>query len=153
MADHAKLLADTADRHPDFDWDDFLPPVRDLASYQGKLLGIPYRVTTSILTYQKQLLADAGFAAPPADWDTFLAAAQATTKPPERYGLGIWGRQGPAMLGGYHPIPARQRRPLFRSQDDGDRDQQRQSRRGAGILRRPDDAVQSRRPRQYHLGI
>ena len=104
MADHAKLLADTAGKHPDFDWDDFLPPVREMASYQGKLLGIPYRVTTSILNYQKQLLADAGFTSPPTDWDSFLAAAKATTKPPERYGIGVWGRQGPAMLGGFSPF-------------------------------------------------
>jgi multiple sugar transport system substrate-binding protein len=104
MADHAKLLADNVGKHPDFDWDDFLPPVRDMASYKGKLLGIPYRVTTSILNYQKQLLADAGFAAPPDNWEHFLAAAQATTKPPDRYGLGIWGRQGPAMLGGFTPF-------------------------------------------------
>jgi multiple sugar transport system substrate-binding protein len=103
MADHAKLLADTAGKHPDFDWDDFLPSVREMASYQGKLLGIPYRVTTSILQYQRQLLTEAGFTTPPADWDSFLAAAQATTKPP-RYGVGIWGRQGPAMTGGYTPF-------------------------------------------------
>ncbi|WP_158927276.1 extracellular solute-binding protein [Acidisphaera sp. S103] len=103
MADHTKLLADSAAKHPDFDWDDFLPAVRDMASYQGKLLGIPYRVTTSILNYQKQLLADAGFSTPPDSWDKFLAAAQATTKPP-RYGLGIWGRQGPAMVGGFTPF-------------------------------------------------
>jgi ABC-type glycerol-3-phosphate transport system substrate-binding protein len=103
MADHTKLLADSAAKHPDFDWDDFLPPVRDMASYQGKLLGIPYRVTTSILNYQKALLADAGFSAAPDSWDKFLAAAQATTKPP-RYGLGIWGRQGPAMVGGFTPF-------------------------------------------------
>lgn len=103
MADHTKLLADSAAKHPDFDWDDFLPAVRDMASYQGKLLGIPYRVTTSILNYQKQLLADAGFSAAPDSWDKFLAAAQATTKPP-RYGLGIWGRQGPAMVGGFTPF-------------------------------------------------
>jgi multiple sugar transport system substrate-binding protein len=104
MADHSKLLADNAGRHPDFDWDDFLPSVRDMASYQGQLLGIPYRVTTSILNYQKQLLSDAGFATPPDNWDSFLAAAQATTKPPKRYGLGIWGRQGPAILGGFSPF-------------------------------------------------
>jgi multiple sugar transport system substrate-binding protein len=104
MADHNKLLADNASRHPDFDWDDFLPPVRDFASYQGKLLGIPYRVTASILNYQKQLLAEADFTTPPGDWESFLKAAQATTKPPERYGLGIWGRQGPAMLGGFVPF-------------------------------------------------
>ena len=47
-----------AGKHPDFDWDDFLPSVRDMASYKGKVLGIPYRVTASVLNYQKQLLAD-----------------------------------------------------------------------------------------------
>jgi multiple sugar transport system substrate-binding protein len=103
MADHEALMRQTAGAHPDFDWDDFLPPVRDLASYQGKLLGIPYRVTTSILNYQKPLLEEAGFSQPPGNWDDFLKALQATTKPP-RYGLGIWGRQGPAMTGGFTPF-------------------------------------------------
>ena len=41
MEDHEKLMAGTAAKHPDFDWDDFLPPIREMASYQGKLLGIP----------------------------------------------------------------------------------------------------------------
>ena len=53
MEDHKKLLAGTASRHPDFDRDNFLPPIREMASYQGKLLGIPYRVTASILNYQR----------------------------------------------------------------------------------------------------
>jgi multiple sugar transport system substrate-binding protein len=104
LEDHEKLLAKTASRHPDFDWDDFLPSVRDMASYKGKVLGIPYRVTASILMYQKALLAGAGMTKAPGNWDEFLAACQATTKPPERYGLGIWGRQGPAILGGFSPF-------------------------------------------------
>ncbi len=104
MADHTKLLEANAAKHPDFDWDDFLPVVRDMASYEGKLIGIPYRVTASILNYQKQLLADAGITAAPQNWEDLLKAAQATTKPPERYGMGIWGRQGPAMIGGYSPF-------------------------------------------------
>jgi len=106
MEDHEKLLASTAAKHADFDWDDFLPPIRDMASYQGKLLGIPYRVTASILNYQKQLLADAGFDKAPENWDEFLKACIATTKSgaPNRYGLGIWGRQGPAMVGGFSPF-------------------------------------------------
>jgi ABC-type glycerol-3-phosphate transport system substrate-binding protein len=106
MEDHEKLLAANADRHPDFDWDDFLPSVRDMASYQGKLLGIPYRVTASILNYQKQLLADVGFDKAPENWDEFLRALIATTKAgaPSRYGLGIWGRQGPAIVGGFSPF-------------------------------------------------
>ena len=58
-------LRSAAGRHPDFDWDDFLPSIREMASYRGKLLGIPDRVTASILNYQKQLLADVGFDKPP----------------------------------------------------------------------------------------
>ncbi len=106
MEDHEKLLASTAGKHPDFDWADFLPPIQDMASYQGKLLGIPYRVTASILHYQKQLLADVGFNQAPQNWEEFLAALVATTKAgaPNRYGLGIWGRQGPAMVGGFSPF-------------------------------------------------
>lgn len=106
MEDHEKLLASAAGKHPDFDWDDFLPSVRDMASYQGKLLGIPYRVTASILNYQKQLLADIGFNKAPENWDEFLKALIATTKAgaPNRYGLGIWGRQGPAIVGGFSPF-------------------------------------------------
>jgi multiple sugar transport system substrate-binding protein len=106
MEDHDKLLASAADKHPDFDWDDFLPSIRDMASYQGKLLGIPYRVTASILNYQKPLLADVGFNKAPENWDEFLKALTATTKAgaPNRYGLGIWGRQGPAMVGGFTPF-------------------------------------------------
>ena len=106
MEDHAKLLTASADRHPDFDWDDFLPSIRDMASYQGKLLGIPYRVTASILNYQKPLLAEVGFDKAPENWDGFLKALIATTKAgaPSRYGLGIWGRQGPAMVGGFTPF-------------------------------------------------
>jgi multiple sugar transport system substrate-binding protein len=102
MADHTALLAQNASKHPDFDWDDFLPPVRDMASYQGKLIGIPYRVTTSILQYQKPLLQQANITTAPDSWDSLLAAAKATTQPP-RYGLGIWGRQGSAMTGGFSP--------------------------------------------------
>ena len=106
MEDHEKLLANTASRHPDFDWDDFLPPIREMASYQGKLLGIPYRVTASILNYQKQLLSEVGFNKPPENWEEFRAALIATTKAgaPNRYGLGIWGRQGPAIVGGFSPF-------------------------------------------------
>jgi len=39
-------------------------------------------------------------------WAEFQAACIATTKAgaPNRYGLGIWGRQGPAMVGGFSPF-------------------------------------------------
>ncbi len=70
LEDHEKLLPLG---YPEFDWDDFLPSVREMASYKGKVLGIPYRVTASILNYQKQLLADAGI-----------------PRAPEQLGLNSW---------------------------------------------------------------
>ncbi|HSU06247.1 MAG TPA: extracellular solute-binding protein [Acetobacteraceae bacterium] len=30
LQDHAKLLASTAGKHPDYDWDDFLQPIREM---------------------------------------------------------------------------------------------------------------------------
>jgi multiple sugar transport system substrate-binding protein len=105
MQDHAKLLGDAASKHPDFEWADFLPAVQGMATYDGKLSGIPYRVTTGILFYQKQLLEQAGVK-PPTNFAELLAAAQATTKQgaPGRYGMGFMARQGPAMLGSFTPF-------------------------------------------------
>jgi multiple sugar transport system substrate-binding protein len=105
MQDHAKLLRDAATKHPDFDWDDFLPAVQNMATYDGKLAGIPYRVTTGVLFYQKPLLMQAGLT-PPTNFAELLAAAQATTRQgaPNRFGLGFMARQGPAMLGSFTPF-------------------------------------------------
>ena len=106
MQDHEKLLSGAASRHPDFDWADFLPAVQKMATYDRKLSGIPYRVTTGILHYQKKLLERAGIAKPPGNFAELLAAAEATTKQgaPNRYGLGFMARQGPAMLGSFTPF-------------------------------------------------
>jgi multiple sugar transport system substrate-binding protein len=105
MQDHGKLLSDAVSKHPDYDWADFLPAVQDMATYDGKLSGIPYRVTTGILFYQRQLLEQAGVK-PPTDFAELLTAAQATTKQgaPTRFGMGFMGRQGPAMLGSFTPF-------------------------------------------------
>ncbi len=106
MQDHKKLLEPSASKHPDFDWGDFLPSVQGMATYEGKLSGIPYRVTTGILMYQKQLLEQAGFSAAPRNFGELLKVAEATTKQglPHRYGIGVMGRQGPAMLGSFTPF-------------------------------------------------
>jgi ABC-type glycerol-3-phosphate transport system substrate-binding protein len=101
LEDHDKLLAKTASRHPDFDWDDFLPAIREMATWDGKLSGIPYRVTTGILHYQKALLQQAGVAKLPETFAELQEAAIACTEagaPANRYGLGYIARQGPAML-------------------------------------------------------
>ncbi len=106
MQDHKKLMDAAAGKHPDFDWADFLPSVQGMATYDGKLSGIPYRITTGILHYQKKLLEQAAFAKPPTTFAELLATAQATTKQglPHRYGFGVMGRQGPAMLGSFTPF-------------------------------------------------
>ena len=115
MEDHDKLLADTAARHPDFDWDDFLPSIRDMASYQGKLLGIPYRVTASILNYQKQLLADAGITTAPGNWDG-ASSLPAKRRPSGSGALrsGDLGSSRACHRRRLFAIPARQWRRLFR---------------------------------------
>ncbi len=107
MADHDKLLAATASKHPDFDWDDFLPSIRAMATYDGKLCGIPYRTTMGILHYQKTLLEAVGFSRAPQTFAELQQAAIATTKAGasvNRYGLGYLGRQGPALVGSWSPF-------------------------------------------------
>lgn len=95
MLDHEPLVKQMAEREPSFTWDDFLGGSKRAASYDGKLIGIPYRITTGILLYQKQLLQQAGFAQPPGTFAEFEKTALAVNTPPNRYGFGLMGRQGP----------------------------------------------------------
>lgn len=106
MEDHEKLLQSSAATHGDFDWDDFLPPVRAMSTYEGKLCGIPYRTTMGILHYQKALLEEAGITRAPETFAELQTAAIATTKAGggTRYGLGYLARQGPALVGGWSPF-------------------------------------------------
>ena len=103
MEDHEPLLAQMKSRHADFDWDDYLTGTKKAATYDGKLSGIPYRITTGIFHYQKALLEQAGFSQPPGTWDEFLKVALAVNKPPDRYAFGIFGRQGAGMFVGFNP--------------------------------------------------
>lgn len=106
MQDHHKLMDAAASADPDYEWADFLPAVQNMATYDNKLAGIPYRVTTGIYFYQKPLLEQAGVK-PPTNFSEMLAVAQATTKQgaaQHRFGFGCMGRQGPAMLGSFTPF-------------------------------------------------
>jgi multiple sugar transport system substrate-binding protein len=94
LLDHEEVVAKIAQRDPAFAWDDFLGGSKRAASYDGKLVGIPYRITTGILHYQKALLAQAGFAQAPQTFAEFERAALAVNTPPERYAVGIMGKQG-----------------------------------------------------------
>ncbi len=103
MEDHEPLLAQMKSRSADFDWNDYLTGTKKAATYDGKLVGIPYRITTGIFHYQRALLEQAGFSQPPGTWDEFLKTALAVNKPPERYAFGIFGRQGAGMFVGFNP--------------------------------------------------
>ena len=94
MLDHHEVLARIEARDPAFDWSDFLAGSKLAASYDGKLSGIPYRITTGILVYQKALLAKAGFAEAPGTFAEFHMAALAANAPPDRYAVGLMGKQG-----------------------------------------------------------
>ena len=67
------------------------------ATYDGKLSGIPYRITTGILHYQKPLLEKAGFSQAPGTFAEFQRVALAVNSPPERYGVGLMGKQGSGL--------------------------------------------------------
>jgi multiple sugar transport system substrate-binding protein len=103
MEDHEPLLAQMKSRSADFDWNDYLTGTKKAATYDGRLVGIPYRITTGIFHYQRALLEQAGFSQPPGTWDGFLKTAVAVNKPPERYAFGIFGRQGAGMFVGFNP--------------------------------------------------
>jgi multiple sugar transport system substrate-binding protein len=103
MEDHEPLLAQMNSRSTDFDWNDYLTGTKKAATYDGRLIGIPYRITTGIFHYQRALLEQAGFSQPPGTWDEFLKTALAVNKPPERYAFGIFGRQGAGMFVGFNP--------------------------------------------------
>jgi multiple sugar transport system substrate-binding protein len=94
LLDHEEVVAKLAARDPDFDWGDFLTGSKQAASYDGKLAGIPYRITTGILHYQKALLEQAGFVRAPGTFEEFLKAALAVNTPPDRYAVGIMAKQG-----------------------------------------------------------
>ncbi len=107
LDDHEKLLAGAAGKHADFDWDDFVPAVRQMSIWDNKLSGIPYRVTIGVLHYQKALLEQVGMTRAPETFAELQQAAIETTKAgaaANRYGMGYLGRQGPAIVDCWCPF-------------------------------------------------
>ena len=97
VLDHEEIVAKIIKRDPAFDWDDFLGGSKLAASYDGKLAGIPYRITTGIMVYQQALLAKAGFAQAPQTFAEFEKTALAVNAPPDRYAFGVMGKQGSGL--------------------------------------------------------
>ena len=94
VLDHNEVVRKIMARDPAFAWDDFLNGGKVAGTYDGKLVGIPYRLTAQILHYQKALLQQAGFAQAPRTYAEFEKAALAVNAPPSRYGFGLMGKQG-----------------------------------------------------------
>jgi multiple sugar transport system substrate-binding protein len=101
MEDHEAIAAKIMARDPAWDWADFLAGSKLAATYDGKMAGIPYRITTGIMHYQKALMEQAGITKLPETFAELEHAAIATNKPTERYGFGISGKQGPAIFGSF----------------------------------------------------
>ncbi|WP_427023904.1 ABC transporter substrate-binding protein [Aureimonas ureilytica] len=106
MADVNELMKTAGGRYAaDFGMDEFSPASIDLASYDGVQRGIPYRSTTYILHYRKDLLEAAGIAQPPRTFAEYREAAKRLTEAgaPNRYGVGICARQGGAIVDHFGP--------------------------------------------------
>jgi multiple sugar transport system substrate-binding protein len=101
--DQEEFVAKIMARDPDWDWNDFLAGSKKAASYEGKTIGIPYRITTGIMHYQKYLMDAAGITKLPETFEELRKATVALNHPPERYGFGLNGRQGPAMFSSFSP--------------------------------------------------
>jgi multiple sugar transport system substrate-binding protein len=103
MLDHEALVGEIMAHDPSWDWSDFLAGSKRAATYEGKMAGIPYRTTTGIMHYQKTLLEQAGITQFPQTFEDLRKAAIATNTPPQRYGFGLSGRQGSAILFAFLP--------------------------------------------------
>jgi ABC-type glycerol-3-phosphate transport system substrate-binding protein len=108
LEDHEQLLQEPATHDPHFDFEDFASAAREMARYRGKQLGFPYRATAMMLHYQKAVLREAGITRPPETFAELLEAATKTTTAgqpgkADRYGLGVFGKQGGAIVNGWIP--------------------------------------------------
>ena len=70
-------------RRPGVNWDDFWVGERDVATVNGRVIGIPALVDNLAVVYNKALFAKAGLAAPSPDWTwpQFVADAKKLTIP------------------------------------------------------------------------
>jgi len=74
-----KLIA----QDPSFNWNDFWPAERNVATVNGKIIGIPALVDNLALVYNKKLFKQAGLATPTPNWtwSDFQNAALKLTNP------------------------------------------------------------------------
>jgi multiple sugar transport system substrate-binding protein len=91
--DPQEMLAKTDLAYPDYNFDDFLPPlVENIATYKGKLGALPYDIPIFITMYRKDVFDELKLT-PPTTWQEYLDAAKAINeaKSPTMYGtVGQW---------------------------------------------------------------
>ena len=70
-------------RSPEMNWNDFWPAEQQVATVNGKIIGIPALVDNLAIVYNKRLFNQLGLATPSPDWtwDDFRATAKALTDP------------------------------------------------------------------------
>jgi len=68
---------------PGFGWEDYWPPLREAATVNDRIIGVPAAAGNLTVVYNKTLFDAAGLAYPSSDWtwDDFRAAAAAVTDP------------------------------------------------------------------------
>ena len=77
---------------PDYDFADFSPRPIEMQTVNGKLIGIPVQLESTMIIYRKDLFEEKGIEAP-ATFDDLEAAAQALHDPDNRlFGIGLRGK-------------------------------------------------------------
>lgn len=103
MTDFGALMSEhgTPD---DFDLDDVLPAAMSGYRIGGRQIGMPFRYTTYLMHYQKDVLEQAGITSAPATFAEYRNAGLAVTEKfgPDRFGIGVYGRESEAMVRGWH---------------------------------------------------
>ena len=87
-----RFVNDPALTSPDYDFADFLPRTIEVQTVNGKLIGIPFQLESTMVIYRKDLFQEREIA-PPATFADLEAAAKAVHDPDNRlFGIGLRGK-------------------------------------------------------------
>jgi ABC-type glycerol-3-phosphate transport system substrate-binding protein len=105
MADYDAMFAEYG--VPDgYDMDDIFPVALSNFAVTGKRVAMPYRFTTLITHYRRDLLEEAGITKAPGTFEEYRAAGVAVTEKfgPSRYGIGMHARESNSLVSGWWPF-------------------------------------------------
>jgi multiple sugar transport system substrate-binding protein len=92
-----KYLGNPALTNPQFNFDDFFPNTRQIATVGGTLIGIPLYPEVQVLYYRKDVLQQKGIKVPQTMDELEAAAKQLTDKPNNFYGYVSRGKRSAAV--------------------------------------------------------